>query len=84
MKDKIISPCINICKTNPITGFCNGCGRTIEEISLWGKVNTSNEWKKNNLKESTNRLEGLQRKFFEKSYKKKVLKKLLSFKRKNN
>ena len=27
----IISPCISICKTDPKTGYCYGCGRTIEE-----------------------------------------------------
>ena len=24
---KIISPCISICKTDPVTGYCYGCGR---------------------------------------------------------
>ena len=23
----IISPCISICKTDPVTGYCYGCGR---------------------------------------------------------
>ena len=26
-----VSPCISICKTDPVTGFCYGCGRTNEE-----------------------------------------------------
>ena len=27
----IISPCISICKTDPSTGYCYGCGRNSEE-----------------------------------------------------
>ena len=27
MTDKIISPCISICKTDPVT-YCYGCART--------------------------------------------------------
>ena len=33
--DKVISPCISICKTDPSTGLCYGCGRSIEEKSIW-------------------------------------------------
>ena len=29
------SPCISICKLNKSTGFCDGCFRTINEISQW-------------------------------------------------
>ena len=29
------NPCINICEMNPVTGLCNGCGRTGEEINQW-------------------------------------------------
>ena len=31
----IISPCISICKTDPITGYCYGCGRSNEDKKLW-------------------------------------------------
>jgi len=29
------TPCINVCSMDPATGFCMGCGRTIEEIGGW-------------------------------------------------
>ncbi len=29
------SPCINICSIETSSGFCAGCGRTIEEIAGW-------------------------------------------------
>ena len=36
MNKKIISPCISICKTDPVTGYCYGCARTEdEEKILW-------------------------------------------------
>ena len=31
IKNKIVSPCISICKTDPITGYCYGCARTDQE-----------------------------------------------------
>ncbi len=31
MEDKVISPCISICKTDPVSGFCYGCARTNDE-----------------------------------------------------
>ncbi|WP_420475686.1 DUF1289 domain-containing protein [Noviherbaspirillum sp. ST9] len=32
---KVPSPCISICKMNPQTGLCEGCLRTIDEITRW-------------------------------------------------
>ena len=29
------SPCTQICRLNRATGWCEGCGRTIEEIGTW-------------------------------------------------
>ena len=34
MNDKIVSPCISICKTDPVTGFCYGCARTNNEKKI--------------------------------------------------
>ena len=36
MSNKIVSPCISICKTDPITGYCYGA-RTDEE-KKFGKM----------------------------------------------
>ena len=47
----IISPCISICKTDPVTGYCYGCGRSADEKKLWKNENTNDEWKKKNLDE---------------------------------
>jgi len=32
------SPCVNICRMEPATGFCEGCARTIDEIAAWGQL----------------------------------------------
>lgn len=32
---KIPSPCTKVCTMDPSSGFCLGCGRTIQEIGLW-------------------------------------------------
>tara|TARA_Y100000817_G_scaffold179486_1_gene140218 strand:+ start:241 stop:549 length:309 start_codon:yes stop_codon:yes gene_type:complete len=71
-QDKITSPCISICKTDPVSGFCYGCGRTNEEKNTWKDENTSNEWKINNLEDLKNRLSDWQLKAFEESYKSKI------------
>ena len=42
----IISPCISICKTDPTTGYCYGCGRNNDEKKNWKSEDTSDEWKK--------------------------------------
>ena len=72
MDIKIISPCISLCKTDPVTGFCYGCARTIEDKKKWKDDKTSVDWKKNNLKEITQRMEGWQLETFKESYKHKL------------
>jgi predicted Fe-S protein YdhL (DUF1289 family) len=68
MSNKIISPCISICKTDPLTGYCYGCARTEEEKKLWKNEKTKDKWKKENLKLITSRMQGWQLKTFEESY----------------
>tara|TARA_B100000989_G_scaffold124307_1_gene91975 strand:- start:759 stop:1010 length:252 start_codon:yes stop_codon:yes gene_type:complete len=67
----IVSPCISICKTDPDTGFCYGCGRTDDEKIKWKLPDTSDEWKNSNLKTLKSRLSGWQLDSFLKSYKNK-------------
>tara|TARA_B100000575_G_C22545186_1_gene349078 strand:- start:220 stop:477 length:258 start_codon:yes stop_codon:yes gene_type:complete len=65
----IVSPCISICKSDPVTGFCYGCARNYEEKLKWKDKNTKDEWKLNNLLELKSRMSGWQLESFEKSYK---------------
>jgi predicted Fe-S protein YdhL (DUF1289 family) len=32
----IASPCINVCRMDPRSGYCEGCFRTLAEIAAWG------------------------------------------------
>ena len=64
----IISPCISICKTDPVTGYCYGCGRNNDEKRIWKDEKTSDEGKKNNLEQIQKRLNGWQLESFKESY----------------
>jgi len=77
----IISPCISICKTDPVTGFCYGCGRNNEEKKTWKDSSTSDNWKKQNLEEIQKRLQGCQLESFKESYNHKVNNGLSLFKK---
>ena len=32
------SPCVNVCRMDAATGWCEGCARTIQEIAAWGSL----------------------------------------------
>ena len=68
----IISPCISICRTDPKTGFCYGCGRNNDEKRNWKLEETSDEWKKTNIETIKKRLTGWQLESFEESYQYKI------------
>ena len=88
-KQNVVSPCISVCKTDPISGFCYGCGRSDAEKKAWKDENTTNEWKLNNIQELRGRLDGWQLEAFNESYKSKqenglsLIKKKLLESRKN-
>ena len=65
---KIASPCVSICKTDPISGYCYGCGRTDDEKSKWKDKSTTSNWKLDNLTELKKRLSGWVLFAFEKNY----------------
>ena len=65
---EIVSPCMSVCKTDPISGYCYGCGRTDEDKKMWKDPETSDEWKINNLELLRTRLNGWQKDAFDKSY----------------
>ena len=80
----IISPCISICKTDPSTGYCYGCGRNNEEKKIWKLENTTNDWKLNNLEEIKKRLSGWQLDSFNESYEFKIKSGMSLFKKNLN
>ena len=82
MDKKIISPCISICRTDPVSGFCYGCTRTDEEKIKWKDENTTNNWKEDNLKIIVTRMQGWQLEAFKESYNHKKYKGISLFKKK--
>tara|TARA_Y100001936_G_C15917451_1_gene582062 strand:+ start:292 stop:552 length:261 start_codon:yes stop_codon:yes gene_type:complete len=82
MTKKIISPCISICKTDPVTGFCYGCARTDDEKKLWKNEETSEIWKLENLEKIKSRMQGWQLNTFKESYNHKLKQGISLFKKK--
>ena len=64
----IVSPCISICRTDPVTGYCYGCARNESEKKIWKDPKTSDYWKKKNINELKKRMNGWQLKSFIESY----------------
>ena len=78
----IISPCISICRTDPKTGYCYGCGRSNDEKKIWKPEDTTDDWKDNNIKEIRSRLTGWQLESFNESYEYKIQNGISLFKKK--
>lgn len=47
-KIEVKSPCISVCAMDDISGLCQGCYRTVEEIAAWWDMSTDEQ--KNLLK----------------------------------
>ena len=78
----IISPCISICRTDPKTGYCYGCGRSNDEKKIWKAEDTTDDWNDNNIKEIRSRLTGWQLESFNESYEYKIQNGISLFKKK--
>ena len=35
---QVPSPCIDVCRMDPRTGWCEGCLRTLDEIAQWSAM----------------------------------------------
>jgi uncharacterized protein len=81
MDNKAISPCISICRTDPVTGYCYGCARTNEEKKLWKNEKTDEKWKQKNLELIATRMQGWQLETFKESYEYKKNKGISLFKK---
>ncbi|WP_170587328.1 DUF1289 domain-containing protein [Ruegeria arenilitoris] len=40
-RDEVESPCVQICVVHPTERICTGCYRTIDEITRWSKMESS-------------------------------------------
>ena len=32
---EVASPCVNVCRMDTASGYCEGCRRTLQEIASW-------------------------------------------------
>ena len=53
----MISPCISLCILDPETELCEGCGRSLDEISHWSRM--TDEHRRAVMTALPTRLEGL-------------------------
>ena len=79
----VISPCISICKTDPKTGYCYGCGRSNDDKKKWKLNETSDVWKEQSIIEIQKRLSGWQLESFKDSYRNKLKTGLSLYKKEN-
>ena len=54
-KNKLIDPCIGLCKFDPVTGYCYGCACTLQDRNQWTN-GASDTWKSKNLHDIKRRL----------------------------
>ena len=40
-RNEVESPCVQICVVHPTERICTGCFRTIDEISRWSKMDST-------------------------------------------
>jgi predicted Fe-S protein YdhL (DUF1289 family) len=40
-KAPVASPCINVCRIDDATGWCEGCQRTLDEIAAWSMLDNA-------------------------------------------
>lgn len=36
--DEVPSPCVSVCRMDPVSELCEGCFRSLDEIALWGRM----------------------------------------------
>lgn len=39
----VASPCNDVCQVDPASGWCRGCGRTLEEIAAWSALDDADK-----------------------------------------
>ena len=66
----IVSPCINVCVTDPNSDLCYGCARTTYEIKKWSSY--SDKEQADVIQAGRSRMDGWQLKAFDKAYQQKV------------
>lgn len=42
-QSEVISPCIGVCAIDDLTGLCQGCFRTLDEIKAWWELPLSDQ-----------------------------------------
>ena len=43
MNPPVPSPCINVCRMDAASGWCEGCLRTLDEIAVWSQLDDADK-----------------------------------------
>jgi predicted Fe-S protein YdhL (DUF1289 family) len=38
LMDEVPSPCVSVCRMDPVSELCEGCFRTLDEIADWSRM----------------------------------------------
>jgi len=61
MTPPVPSPCINICRMDEASGWCEGCLRTLDEIALWSVLDDDDKrqvWRELEQRRATTPMRG--------------------------
>jgi predicted Fe-S protein YdhL (DUF1289 family) len=36
--EPVPSPCLSVCRIHPVTGWCEGCLRSLDEVAGWSRM----------------------------------------------
>lgn len=39
----VASPCVSVCRMSAVTGYCEGCWRTVDEIAAWSRLDAASK-----------------------------------------
>lgn len=43
MNTPVPSPCVNVCRMDAASGWCEGCLRTLDEIAAWSQLDDAHK-----------------------------------------
>ncbi|WP_354004901.1 DUF1289 domain-containing protein [Ramlibacter albus] len=41
--EPVPSPCMSVCRMDAVSGFCEGCFRTLDEIAAWSRLDDADK-----------------------------------------
>jgi len=42
--EEVASPCVDVCRMDAASGYCEGCRRSLEEIAAWSEYTAAEKY----------------------------------------